>query len=492
MKKENATNKKVIKLGGYSIVITAVVIAIVIIVNLSLNLLPSKYTKYSTSSIGLYEISDISRDIMSKVKDKITVYIVAESDYVNSLAKEYIAKYTDLNSNVSYSTVDPAVQPGFVSQYTDEALSSVETNLILVNQTNGRSRVITYDEIFPVQYSEEELYYYYYYGVTPTGTTYFNIEQSLTSAIDYLTAENLPVVYYVTGHGEVELDTTITDLIDDENIEYKELPLLAEGTVPEDASAVLINAASKDFTNDEITALQEYTANGGNVIMTSYYNTSLESRNLENLYGFAKSMGLEYNDVFVLEGSAANYYSYYGPSYILPNVVSNDFTSSLSSNTNMIMYSCHAITLSEEKPEGITLSELLTTTVKGYAKTEINENTTSSKEEGDIEGKYVIGAMSTMTNSDNGTEGKLVWFSSSAIIDSGTAGSFSNLSYFMSVLTNLCEKEASVTINAKSLQIESLTVSEASANLWGIILIGVIPIITLSIGFIIWKRRIKR
>ena len=133
---------------------------------------------------------------MSKVKDKITVYIVAESDYVNSLAKEYIAKYTDLNSNVSYSTVDPAVKPGFVSQYTDETLSSQQTNLILVNQTNGRSRVITYDEIFPVQYSEEALYNYYYYGVTPTGTTYFNIEQSLTSAIDYLTTENLPVVYY--------------------------------------------------------------------------------------------------------------------------------------------------------------------------------------------------------------------------------------------------------------------------------------------------------
>ena len=70
MKKENAINKKVIKLGGYSIVITAVVIAIVIIVNLSLNLLPSKYTKYSTSPAGLYEISDISRDIMSKVKTK--------------------------------------------------------------------------------------------------------------------------------------------------------------------------------------------------------------------------------------------------------------------------------------------------------------------------------------------------------------------------------------------------------------------------------------
>ncbi len=492
MKKENTINKKVIKLGGYSMVITAVVIAIVIVVNLALNLLPSKYTKYSTSSAGLYDISDISRDIMSKVKDKITVYIVAESDYVNSMVKEYIAKYTGLNANVGYTTVDPAVKPGFVSQYTDEALSSTNTNLILVNQTNGRSRIITYNEIFPVQYSEEELYYYYYYGVTPTGTTYFNIEQSLTSAIDYLTTENLPVVYYITGHGETELDSKITDLIDDENIGYKELPLLSEGAVPKDASAVFINAATKDFTKDEITALQEYAAGGGNIVMTSYYNTSLENRNLENLYGFAKSMGLEYNDVFVLEGSTSNYYSYYGPSYILPNMVSNDFTASLSSNTNMIMFNCHAITLSEEKPEGATLSELLTTTVKGYAKTEINKDTSSSKEEGDIEGKYVIGAMSAMSNKDNGTEAKLVWFSSRAVVDSGTAGSFSNLSYFMSVLTNLCEKEASVTINAKSLQVESLTVSEASANIWGILLIGVIPVIALGTGFVIWKRRVKR
>ncbi len=489
MKELNPVNKKTLRLGGYSVIVMAVVVVIVILINLALNMLPSRFTKYSTSPVGLYEISDVSREIMGRVEDEITVNIVAESDYVDSLIREYVVRYTDLNPKVGYALVDPALRPGFISEYTDEALTSTQTHLILVNRTNGRSRVVTYEELMPVQYSQEELLNYYYYGIPPTGTRYFNAEQCLTSAIDYLTMEKLPVLYYVKGHGEAELAEQVTKLIADENIELKELTLLSEEKVPSDASAVLIHAAAKDLTEEEAKALTDYIAEGGNVIMTSFYNSNLKDRKLKNLYGVAEAMGLLYDDRYVLEGSAGHYYN--NPSYILPTIVSNDFSASLPPNTNMVMFNCHGINLASEKPSGVTLSELLTTTVKGYSKSEIKEDTTISKEEGDEEGKYVIGAMSVKKN-DNGSEGKLLWFASPAILDGSTVGSFSNISYFLSMLSDICEKEASVTIDAKSLQIEALSVSEESANLWGIILIGLIPVAVLGFGFILWTRRIRR
>lgn len=481
--------KRSLKLGGYSVIVTAVVIAIVIVVNLAVRLLPTRYTKYSTSTVGLYDISETSRGILSKVKDKISIYVVRESDYTNEIIEEYVAKYAGLNSNISWSTVDPAVKPGFLKEYTSESLSSQQTHLVLVNKNNGRSRVIPYTDIYYQKYTQQELLYYQmYYGSVPDNPTYFNIEQQLTSAVDYLTAEKLPTVYYITGHGETALDSTVTGLIGAENIDLAELPLLTKGSVPDDADAVIINAATKDFTEDEIKALEAYTAKGGNVLMTSFYNSELKERNLTNLYGFAKSLGLEYKDVFVFEGSADKYVQ--APYNILPTVAANKFSSALGSNTHLVMLNCNAIKLAETAPEGVTVTELLATSLKGYAKAEITKDTKIEKEEGDEEGKYVLGAMAEKTA--DGKTSKLIWLASPALLDSRYSSYYSNISYFMAILTDLCEKESSVTINAKSLQIEALTVSEASANLWGIILIAVIPLAVLVTGFVIWNRRIKR
>ncbi|CDC73719.1 putative uncharacterized protein [Candidatus Colimorpha enterica] len=480
--------KRSLKLGGYSVIVTAVVIAIVIVVNLAVRLLPTKYTKYSTSTVGLYDISETSRGILSKVKDKISIYVVSDPSYTDEVTREYVAKYAGLNSNISWSTVDPAVKPGFLKEYTSESLSSQQTHLVLVNKNNGRSRVIPYTDIYYQKYTQQELLYYQmYYGSVPDNPTYFNIEQQLTSAVDYLTAEKLPTVYYITGHGETALDSTVTGLIGAENIDLAELPLLTKGSVPDDADAVIINAATKDFTEDEIKALEAYTAKGGNVLMTSFYNSKLKERNLTNLYGFAKSLGLEYKDVKVYEGGGKFVQS---PDNILPTLVDKKYSSAIGNNTYLLMVQCNAITLAKTAPEGVTLTELLTTSVLGFAKTEVTEETKSEKEEGDEEGTFVLGAMAEKTV--DGKTSKLVWLASPVLLDGRSLSYYSNISYFMAILTDLCEKESSVTINAKSLQIEALTVSEASANLWGIILIAVIPLAVLVTGFVIWNRRIKR
>lgn len=480
--------KRSLKLGGYSVIVTAVVIAIVIVVNLAVRLLPTRYTKYSTSTVGLYDISETSRGILSKVKDKISIYVVSDPSYTDEVTREYVAKYAGLNSNISWSTVDPAVKPGFLKEYTSESLSSQQTHLVLVNKNNGRSRVIPYTDIYYQKYTQQELLYYQmYYGSVPDNPTYFNIEQQLTSAVDYLTAEKLPTVYYVSGHGETELDSTVTGLIGDENINLVELPLLTKGEVPDDADAVIINSATKDFTEDEIKALEAYTAKGGNVLMTSFYNSKLKERNLTNLYGFAKSLGLEYKDVKVYEGGGKFVQS---PDNILPTLVDKKYSSAIGNNTYLLMVQCNAITLAKTAPEGVTLTELLTTSVLGFAKTEVTEETKSEKEEGDEEGTFVLGAMAEKTV--DGKTSKLVWLASPVLLDGRSLSYYSNISYFMAILTDLCEKESSVTINAKSLQIEALTVSEASANLWGIILIAVIPLAVLVTGFVIWNRRIKR
>lgn len=57
-------------------------------------------------------------------------------------------------------------------------------------------------------------------------TTAFDGEGQVTSAIAYVTTEDLPILYTLTGHEENDLDSSMQSAIEKENIEVQELNLL--------------------------------------------------------------------------------------------------------------------------------------------------------------------------------------------------------------------------------------------------------------------------
>ena len=56
----------------------------------------------------------------------------------------------------------------------------------------------------------------------------------------------------------------------------------------------------------------------------------------------------------------------------------------------------------------------------------------------------------------------------------------------------MCDQEQSVSIPSKSTQISYLTVTTASARMWGMVTIGLLPVLCLVIGGGIWFKRRKR
>lgn len=198
-------NKKYLKIGSFSMVMTAVVLAAVILLNLFVAEIPSTYTKYDLSSLQLYSISEETEQILANVEEDINVYILTQRGYESANTVELLGRYEALNDHISVSTVDPIANPNFVANYTEKSLSD---NSVIVESAK-RSMAIDYNEIYQRQYSEEELYYYYYYGQMPTGTPYFNGELMFTTAIDYVTRDDLPTMYSLTGHGETALGSTI-------------------------------------------------------------------------------------------------------------------------------------------------------------------------------------------------------------------------------------------------------------------------------------------
>ena len=116
------------------------------------------------------------------------------------------------------------------------------------------------------------------------------------------------------------------------------------------------------------------------------------------------------------------------------------------------------------------------------------------KADGDISGMVYIGA--SVTDSADGTRGdsyKFVWFSSPALVDASTDSwvSGGDSSMFMAVSGWMCENKINLSIMAKQLQVESLTVTAAQSSIWSIIVVFIIPLTVFALGFAVWWKRRK-
>ena len=217
---QSERNRIAFKGGSYSLAITAIVLAILVVVNILVTALPASVTRYDISASKLYSITSNTKTVVNALEGDVTIYWIVQSGEEDDVIETLLDKYDSLSDHISVVKRNPDVYPTFAEQYTSEAVQ----NNSLVVECGDRSRYIGYDDIY-VQ--EADLYSYTY-------NTSFDGEGAITSAIDYVTTEDLPQLYVVEGHGEQELPATFSDQIEKENIEINTLSLLTVDEIPEE------------------------------------------------------------------------------------------------------------------------------------------------------------------------------------------------------------------------------------------------------------------
>lgn len=461
------------KHGTYraSMVVFACVAAV--LMNLTAGKLPSQYLKYDVSDQKLFTTGDQTAEIVKGLDEDITLYLIAQQGSEDATLQELLDRYAGLSSHIKVETKDPVLYPNFVSQYTSENLS--ENSVLVVGQ--NRSKAVDYYDIY--QYSMD-------YSTYSSSLSSFDGEGQITSAIAYVTAEDMPVVYTLTGHDEAELSTTVTSSIEKENIELKSLSLLTEEAVPEDAKAVIIYGSISDISEDEKNKLEAYMEQGGQIVMLLGY-TDKDTPNLDSLLG---DYGITLADGLVLEGDSQHHLPNY-PYYLLPDIQSSAYTSDVSSRYVLLAFA-QGMTEAADISEDLTYESLLTTSAKSYSKTNL-ESENFEQEAADITGPFDLGAVVTKTIDEN-VEAKLIVFSSETLLDEQVDSMVSggNSTLFLNVMSQLVDHESTVSIEPKSMSTEYLTVPAGSAIFWGILTIILIPLLMLATGGIIWFGRRKR
>lgn len=478
-KEKRIQNKKNLKHGSYSMGAITIFIAIIVVLNLVLQEVPSKYREIDLSTQKLYSIGDQTKKVLKKLDKDVEIYYIAQSGSESSDIQKLLEKYEEGSDHIKVEQKDPAVNPKFVSQYTSDGVSN--NSVIVV--CGDKNKVIDNNSLY------ETTVNYQTYSNEVTG---FDGEGQITSAINYVTSDSMPVMYTLEGHDEATMSDTLKDTIQKANIDIQSLNLLTMDSVPDDADILFIFAPAKDISEDEASKIISYLENGGKALIVSNYS----SEEMPNFASVLENYGVKTADGIVLEGDT-NHYISQNPSYLLPNIESNDITSSLSSGSRYILMPlAQGIVKSDNYRDSLEITDILTTSDSSYSKVNVEDMQTMEKESDDIDGPFAVG-VSITENLDDEKETQIVYYSSEALFNDqmNTMVSGANYELISASVNWMCESEEdsnTISIASKSYDTSTLTIPAADASFWSIFVTAVVPVVILVIGGGIWMKRRKQ
>lgn len=477
--------------GSYSVGLTVVVIAIVIVLNLVIGQLPESLRNLDVSSTRIYEISDTTTDLLDSLDEDVDMTVLAVRDDTDDRITTFLSKYEALSDHINIEWVDPVLHPSALTEY-----DTSENTIVISCEATGKSTTVSFDDILV-----PDMYSYYYYG--STDYTEFDGEGQLTSAVNYVTSDVEKTIYRTTGHGEGTLSTTITDLMDQNNYNLSEINLLMTTSIPEDCDLLLMYEPATDLSDDETEMLRNYLADGGKVMILLGDANAKELPNLETVL---EEYGMQAADGYIADPQRCYQGNYY---YIFPELsVSGDMADGISSEM-VLLTNTHGMNLIDPARDTITTTGFMSSSDGAYAVTETTQQ----------QGDYTLGAVAeeTVSSSDDDADtdssgedaeeasddssadtasdevtSRLTVISAGSLIDSQITDTFTQLEntrVFMNAVTANFDGVQNISVEPKSLQVEYNTVQYA--GLFSLLVIFGIPAAVLIGGFVVWFRRRK-
>ena len=99
--------------GSYSLMITAIVLALVIVVNVFVSALPTTLTKYDISSTKLYSITSNTKVVVNALEKDVTIYWIVQSGEEDEVIENLLSKYDSLSDHIEVVKKNPDVYPTF-------------------------------------------------------------------------------------------------------------------------------------------------------------------------------------------------------------------------------------------------------------------------------------------------------------------------------------------------------------------------------------------
>ena len=491
--------------------ITLLLVLCIIAAYLSVNLwaadtdLPS----WDVTESHIFTLSDESKKAIKDIDKDITIYTYNYAE--NSVFVQFVKQYCDTNPNIKWSILNKDTNIQLMNEIGD----SYESTLVIV--VCGDKRII----ITPEQDFSTADYV--------TGNTIDTTEEKMTNTILSLAEENLPTIYFSTGHKEYipEQGGYIQNLslaLSDEAYNMEIINLL-NADIPDDCDILAIICPVSDLSEAEANKVIDFINKGKNLFISKDMSANIKAQypNLQkilDLYGVTID-----NTGYVVETSLSKAYSskennFATPIAFYPELSStHEITADLYNEQKrypvMMMYAGRLKFVDDTTLTNLNVSKeviVSSSDTSGFA-TDFSTDAATAISSAEM-GACDIGAALTKTISTSSVEGnseetsektvesKLIVFTSSAffndeksIVDSNYPNIYigNNRDLVLNSFSFLANKEYEMTIRKASASSSYAYIPTEKQQKVVLAIIFVFPLVIACIGILVYAyRRIRK
>lgn len=457
--------------GTNAVVLSLAVIGIFIVLTLFLHSLKgfqadlTKNKSFTLSEQTINKLKSLDQDV------KIIAFTNPSSadPFITRQVSDLAAEYKKLSSHIAFEEHDILKEPSVAQQY----------------QITDGSGVV----LFISGDNRKEVSYYQMFSGGQNGSYSFSGEEKFTQSIVSLTSKTKHPVYFLTGHNEIPLTnmSIFRSALEGENYEAKELNLLREGKIPDDASVLFILGPQTDLTDKEAQLIGDYLKNKGKLYFGFGFNKDMTTA-WKNIDALLATFGIQDQHAIALEPKQTTLYD---PLTIVPEFGSHEITDKLRANGLLTLITQAIAMTNDPNNATYTASVMLKTTDKAYGETNIAQLLQSKTTNDDKDIKGPLNLAYAVSAKDGGKPKAIVLGGFTPLVDQ-VISQQGNRDFALNSVNWLEEQTDLVTIRPRQGDAyQQITLTSGQANSIFIFTIVLFPLLFLVIGGVIWWRRRK-
>lgn len=427
-------------------------LALVGIVGL-LNILSDRFhRRFDLTELAEFTLSSQTVQILESLQEPVHITgFFQEGDARSQDLEDLLLEYQQHTGLITFELIDPVLQPEAAIRLGISAFGTV------VYQSGGREQHET--------------------GAID--------ERSITSALIKISREEANRVYFLTGHGERDMEGfarqgygQIRQALLDEGYEVESLSLSTTPEVPEDASVVIVAAPQTRLLDQEAGALIAYGEMGGRLLVLQ------EPTAEATLEAILEPWGLAFEDDVIVDPEQA----LFGLDPFSPVVSDYPFHVVTRGLPDTVFTGVRSISERDEVPEGVLISSLIRTSEGSWGETDYTAPQVQP-DEADLPGPRLISVAAEREATDEGPKARMVVFGDADFASNTSLTLGANQDLFLNAVNWLAEEEALVGIRPVPPASRSVLLTSVQSGLLFWTSVVFLPGAVVMAGVLVWWRR---
>lgn len=407
---------------------------------------------------SLFQLNTLTaqtKEVVSKVDGPLEFKVFARKNEA-MLWMPILDLYRFVKSDIKIEKINIELRPDLVSQY------NIQNDSTLVIEYKGRRQFVT---------TRDEL--------------------NVTNAIIRLTRLVDPVIYFVVGHGEADIESSenegmklVLESVRNTAIDVRPLNLSSAQEIPFDAKAVIVWGPKTPFMDSELAILKRYFQRGGGLVFA--LDPDLNERKFTNVENFLSEIGLIYHHNLIYDRknfvNGSNGSVPIASTFLPDHILTKDFKGQI------FFPLASSVGIRKTEDSTLDLKELVFSSEAPQSWGETDKKEIASEAVFYTEGKDRPGPLSFIVSAE-GPKNRILLFGNSSFALNAYVKFSSNMNFFINTMSWIVGEDRLVSFNLPIIQSEQIFISDNQLGVVFYFSVIFAPLLLIVLSIYIYRRR---